>query len=56
VRSILEANIEIEQDDPEVMKRMEYLATYLEAGDTLNIKAGGRVIKTTVVEIVKVRQ
>ena len=56
MRATMEANIEIEQDDPGVMKRMEYLAKYLEAGDGLNIRAGNRVIKTKVIEIERVEQ
>ena len=53
-RPIVEANIEIQDDNPEVSKRLHYLATYLEEGDSLNIKAGDRVIKTTVTRIEKV--
>src|SRR5208283_1661442 len=56
MRPIVQANIEIEQDDPGVMKRMEYLAKYLESGDGLNIRAGNRVIKTKVTKIESVEQ
>lgn len=55
-RPILEANIDIEPDDPAVCKQLHYLATYLEEGDALNIRAGDRVIKTTVTRIEKVRK
>jgi hypothetical protein len=50
----VEANIEVEQDDPEVCERLHYLATYLEQGDGLNIRAGDYIIKTKVTAIEKV--
>ena len=47
-RGVLEANIHIERDDPATADRVQYLAEYLEEGDTLNISVGDYEIKTRV--------